>query len=216
MNTLFVSYPKCGRTWVRSLIYDYFVPRVDDQYESTWTHLGFGYEESKPPKCDNNVLLVRNIPDTLVSYYHDYIKRKDFDYPGDINQFVWDNVDHITEYYHRIDQLSFDLVISYEQLIADTVGTMMPVIEMLSKNRVYIPHVTKSVQRLEFKNMHKMEGRGQLPLVDIPHKNFRKVRRGVVGSAHDELDSKTYGKVLDKLAENSVDFDRKSIYNTLY
>ena len=134
MNTRVISYPKCGRTWLRMLIGYYFVTKYSlpeqDVLESkelmlrvglpalSFTHEDSDWNKTKKSipyhklsttkdhhKNDQIIFLHRDIKDTLVSSYFQATKR-DVQYEGTLSEFIRDDRFGVKKI-HRFNQLWF-------------------------------------------------------------------------------------------------------------
>ena len=203
----FISYPKCGRTWCRTIINEYAKRSKATPKEHVWTHIKFGNQKDPKSERNNgwlkkdatNILLKRNDLDTLVSLYHDQIKRV----PGvkrnyikkTIDDFVLDKSDHLLEFKKKSRELTYEYEFSYEKMIKDPFKTYLPVMEIVF-GKVDIDTFKEVIEFCHFDNLSKLEREGKIDMRGS--KLFRKTRKGKVGSHKEELQKETIVKLRKK------------------
>lgn len=203
----FISYPKCGRTWCRTIIDEYAKRSKATPKEHVWTHIKFGNQ--KDPKRERNdgwlkkdstnILLKRNDLDTLVSLYHDQIVRvtqvKTNYRKKTIDDFVLDKSDHLLEFKKKSREVNYDYEFSYEKMIKDPFKTFLPVMEIVF-GKVDIDMFKEVIEFCHFDNLSKLEREGKIDMRGS--KLFRKTRKGKVGSHKEELQKETIVKLRKK------------------
>ena len=206
----FISYPKSGRTWCRTIIEEYArrtgaTPKAHD-----WTHIGFGnvrkdrvdkgemWRKDKYPK----ILIKRDPLDLLVSLYHDQIKRvtsvrKNYSNKSGrtIDDYVLEKSDSIIEFREKSRGLKYEYEFSYEKMIKQPGKTFLPVMEMLFgkvDDKVY----REVIKFCHFDNLSKLERSGEIDMRGA--RDFYKTRKGKVGSHREELQKETISKLQKK------------------
>lgn len=207
-DILVISFPKCGRTWFRTILGKYF-----EKYYGIPFSLDFKYSKSNIPslifshslfflklyKTKKTVFLIRDPRDVVVSYYYHYSKRKNF-YSGTLHSFLrstWgiksiikynNNIYHYFQYNH-----DNTIIVRYEDLRKNTFFVMESILKQLN-----IPVDEKllreSIEFCEFSKMQKYEKENKfadkrLKAVDPKDTETFKVRKGKVGGYKQEMDS---------------------------
>ena len=203
-----ISYPKCGRTWCRTIIDEYARrSKATPPKKHVWTHIKFGNQADPKRESDNGwlkeghqlVLLKRNDLDTLVSLYHDQMKRvtqvkKNYKNKT-IDDFVMNKSDHLLEFKKKSRELKYDYEFSYEKMIKDPFNTFLPVMEMVF-GKVDIDKFKEVVEFCHFDNLSKLEREGKIDMRGST--KFYKTRKGKVGSHKEELQKDTIKKLQKK------------------
>ena len=207
-NIVFISYPKSGRTWIHKIFekYEEFSGSpVKQQSVVLRTHLGYGGNERTKLKeierldTPRHVLLTRNIPDTLVSFYHDEKVRKyRGGVKGTIDEFVLEYKSYIDDFYTKTEEYDWDYRFSYEDMQQNPYETILPFAKI-----IYGPIDTtalhKSIEFCNFSNLSRLERDNkedmQVSRVHRDH-DFFKTRKGQVGSAKEELKPETLKQLL--------------------
>ena len=202
-----ISYPKCGRTWCRTIVDEYARRSKDEPKKHVWSHIKFGNKKDLDEK-DNGwlkkdvtrVLLKRNDLDTLVSFYHDQMRRVPqvkIEYKNKtIDDYVLDKSDHLLEFKKKSRELTYDYEFSYEEMSKDPFNTFLPVMEMLF-DEVDIDKFKEVIEFCHFDNLSKLEREGKIDMrsnISI----FHKTRKGKVGSHKEELQKGTIRKLQKK------------------
>jgi len=206
-----ISYPKCGRTWLRMMVSTYCKTVDIKEPRGLYTHLNRGIggtgEDSRIQYLAENVdipriLLKRDPIDTLVSYYHDDMVRgkisKMVDVRGDINGYCRKYLSDVQSFYEDASKYYFSCEVRYEDLIEDTVHSLMPFLEVILPTRelpLCIDGLKHTVEECSFDTLHKLERDGAVDMKVQPahqKRGFYKTRKGKVGSAIEELDAETY------------------------
>lgn len=211
-----ISYPKCGRTWLR-FMYDRYIQEffnfpgqnifdMEEQltyyYSTNWTHIGCAPSERKmwhqvgaiDPNVFNNrtcVVMMRNIPDTLVSLYYHSQFRSEVQYKGSISDFIRDpmlGVLKICAYYEVVNNfldLQDVIKIRYEALHKNPKSVLTGLLKKL-KVEVNPNLVDKVIKEGSFDNMKALSQTKQykntwLDATDQNNAQSAKVRNGKVG-----------------------------------
>ena len=202
----FISYPKSGRTWCRTIINEYAKRSKTTPKKHVWTHIKFGNQndpEDKGQKWLNEdvtrVLLKRNDLDTLVSLYHDQMKRvssvrKNYKNKT-IDDYVLNKSDHLLRFKKKSRELKYDYEFSYEKMSKKPFETFLPVMEMVF-GEVDLDKFREVIEFCHFDNLSNLERDGKIDMRGS--KNFRKTRRGKVGSHKEELQKETIRKLQKK------------------
>jgi hypothetical protein len=214
-----VSHPKSGRTWLRVMLDELGI-------DADYTHAGprrKGYMHYKDLSTqlkrpyERILILTRDPRDAAVSGYHQMTRRshESHQFSGTMGEFLRDPRVGIEKAAHfnllwaefaagRTDAM----LVSYEDLKADTVGTMLSAARFFGSDPTRA-EVEAVVERNEFSRMQERERKGEFsktygrPLVprDMSDPTSFKVRRGKVGSYRDELSAEDRAYVDAKLAE---------------
>ena len=203
----FISYPKCGRTWCRTIIDEYAKrSRATPPKKHVWTHITFGNQKDPEDrgskwleKDATRILLKRNDLDALVSLYHDQMARVNgirSKYKNKtIDDYVINKSDHLMNFKKKSRELKYDYELSYEKMIKDPFTTFLPVMEMVF-GEVDLDKYKEVIEFCHFDNLSKLEREGKIDLRGS--KKFRKTRRGKVGSHKEELQKDTIKKLQKK------------------
>jgi hypothetical protein len=201
---LIISFPKSGRTWLRTLIGKYYELNFNIDF-TTETHLikpdkysiGFSHFIPEVNRHKKIVILVRDPKDTIVSYYHQISKREDL-FKGDISKFIRSKrfgIRKINKFLNTLFRIhqnnNNNLIISYEMLHEDTEGTLKKVLIMFGVP-INDKNIKKAVNFCKFENMQKMEKADKFINDRLKTKNKKdinnfKTRKGKVGSYKEEL-----------------------------
>ena len=202
----FISYPKCGRTWCRTIVDEYAKRSVTTPNKHVWTHITFGNQKDPEDKGSGwlkggvtRVLLKRNDSDALVSLYHDQMKRVPSvkgDYKNKtIDDYVLEKSDHLLAFKKKSRELKYDYEFSYEKMSKDPFNTFLPVMEMVF-GEVDLDKFREVVEFCHFDNLSKLEREGKINMRGS--KIFHKTRKGEVGSHKKELQKETIHKLNKK------------------
>ena len=196
----FISYPKCGRTWCRTIINEYAKrSKATPPKKHVWTHITFG--NVKDPEDRGNgwlkddatrILLKRNDLDALVSLYHDQMKRvvnvgKEYKNKT-IDDYVINKSDHLLRFKSKSRELTYDYELSYEKMSKNPFETFLPVMEIVF-GEVDLDKYKEAIEFCHFDNLSKLEREGKIDMRGS--KKFRKTRKGKVGSHKEELQRET-------------------------
>ena len=196
----FISYPKCGRTWCRTIINEYAKrSKATPPKKHVWTHIAFG--NVKDPEDRGNgwlkddatrILLKRNDLDALVSLYHDQMKRvvnvgKEYKNKT-IDDYVINKSDHLLRFKSKSRELTYDYELSYEKMSKNPFETFLPVMEIVF-GEVDLDKYKEAIEFCHFDNLSKLEREGKIDMRGS--KKFRKTRKGKVGSHKEELQRET-------------------------
>ena len=205
---VFISYPKSGRTWVNKIFEKYqefSKSSIKQENVVLRTHLGYGGKEipilKKIKQLDNPqyVLLTRDIPDTLVSFYHDEKVRKfRGGAKGTIDDFVLEYKPLIDEFYDKVSTYDFAYEFTYERMQILPMETILPFMNLVYGN-VDLLSLKKAVDYCHFSKLSILERQQKEDMaVSANHQqqDFFKTRKGQVGSAADELKPETLKQLL--------------------
>jgi hypothetical protein len=198
-----VSFPKSGRTWLRVILDDL-------KLSANYTHDGSGHsrvghiEELEPASeafaGKTVVFLYRDPRDTVVSGYFQATKRVNT-YTGSISDFIRDprhGVEKIVrfnmEWLERGPALGKFLPVTYEELRADTAGTLTRIIDFIGAERP-AEAIEAAVDEASFEKLKLKEASGELGArygkammpADSSDPQSYKVREGVVGGFRKHL-----------------------------
>ena len=206
----FISYPKCGRTWCRTIVEEYArragLPQPEARKDILWTHIRFGNQKDPGDKGQEwlkedavRILLKRNDLDALVSLYHDQMKRvinvgKEYK-NRTIDEYVLNKSDHLLRFKSKSRELTYDYEFSYEKMIKDPFNTFLPVMEIIF-GEVDLDKYRETIEFCHFDNLSKLEREGKIDMRGS--KKFRKTRKGKVGSHKEELQKDTINKLKKK------------------
>ena len=180
-----ISYPKCGRTWLRMLIGHYlqFKYNINAQHilnsnqlsyltpvlTHFFTHDGTGRWDKDIPTNKTQyatkkvILLRRGIHDILVSSYFQKTVRANC-FNGSLSEFIRSKqfgVQHVLRFYNIWEQNKHIpktfLSITYEQLHADTSNILVQVLNILEEPDICPVAVAKSVKECSFNKLHLAE-----------------------------------------------------------
>ena len=205
MKVIILSYPKSGRTWLKVLIEQYCNRCGVKKPSIAWSHIGHGMIPEYPPKnldCPT-VLLTRNYPDTLVSYFHDDSVRNKKKVSGKtIDEYVKDNLPDIKTFYDTVSKKNIFLTLEYEKMVDNTYPEVLPLFAFLFDDQVDVKCLRKAIDFCSFENLSAMERNKSIDMRVAPShmgKGFYKTRKGQIGSAEEELKPKTLQFLKDNL-----------------
>ena len=196
----FVSYPKCGRTWCRTIINEYAKrSKATPPKKHVWTHITFGNQKDPEDRGSKwlqegvtRILLKRNDLDTLVSLYHDQMARVNgmrSRYKNkSIDDYVIDKSDHLVRFKKASRELTYDCEFSYEKMIKDPFETFLPVMKIVF-GEVDLDTYREVIKFCHFDNLSKLEREGKIDMRGS--KKYHKTRKGKVGSHKEELQRET-------------------------
>ena len=207
-NVVLISYPKSGRTWIHKIFEKYEMfsgAKIKQSSRVLRTHLGYGGNETRKQsqiakiESPEYVLLTRDKPDTLVSFYHDEKVRKfRGGVSGTIDEFALEYKPLIDKFYDEVSDYNFAYVFSYEDMQQTPVETVLPFAEIIY-GEVDVDALKRAVEFCNFANLSKLErGSKEDMQVTVHHQNqnFYKTRKGQVGSAQEELKPETLKQLL--------------------
>ncbi len=203
---LFVSFPKTGRTWVRSFLAKYVeliygIPfNIELQLPNNLPQISFSHivYSTITAKKASVVVLLRNPLDTLVSYYHERSKRqKKNNFKRSLSNFIrsrW-GVSRLVHFLNNIIRYTKNhpevYFITYEDMHHDLTKEMT---KLLSFLKIHLNHeaLETSVEFCGFTNMQNLEKQGKFDnwrLQPFNNQNVDsfKVRKGKVGGYKEEL-----------------------------
>ncbi len=204
-DTIVVSYPKSGRTWLR-VMFDYLNIHLKfDHFLNTADKKMINYENrtigGKAFFSKKIIFLIRDPRDVVVSSYFQSSKREQV-YQGSIGDYIRSlefGIHRILDYQttwlvNKAVSKDF-FVVRYEDLIQDTVASLEKIVEFLEIKKISRRKLKRTIELFQFENMQHFEKIGLLgvrygnrlrPLGDKSQEAF-KVRRGVVGGYKDYL-----------------------------
>ena len=211
-----ISYPKCGRTWLRQIETKYCDIASQKKLKSIYTHINHGIGSTgEEPRIDYlkrhpdipKFLLTRDPADTLVSYYHDDRvrgKNEKLESTRDgIDVYCQKNLPHLMAFYNAASEYEFSYTLCYEDMLTDGFLTLLPMFEIIYKD---LDHdaLRQAIQDCEFDKLSKQERSGAVDMrVDAAHRNlgFYKTRKGKAGSAKEELKVETLEWIEEQLSQ---------------
>jgi hypothetical protein len=132
----------------------------------------------------NNIFLMRDPRDVVVSYYHYRLEE-------DMHSFVRDEVNGIPKIVAFMNVWSKILrknknylIITYEDMIKNTEAALCQILEHMEA-KVDREAVSSAVEDCSLELMREWDAK------DCPHQKVRRVRKGIVGGYKEELDQKT-------------------------
>lgn len=220
-----VSYPKSGRTWLRTMFSELGA-------QVTFTHLDTGHnysawgklpENLKKPSVDANrvIFLYRDPRDTVVSYFYETTIRQKPDRwraikfwlggrnaPQKMRDLVRSRrfgIEKVIHFNLLCAEHLNALPVSYEELSSDTLPAMKRILSFMDF-QVSDERLAEVVANNSFSKMHEREAtggyaRGGLQPRDVSNPNSYKVRKGKVGGWEEEMDDETKDFVGKKLNE---------------
>jgi hypothetical protein len=175
----FVSYPKSGRTWVR-----YVFVQLGLAQHLGIHHDGFELDNArKPPhdfslerrlrryrRIDRLVFLDRDPRDVMVSLYFEVTQRLQdrFRWEGDISTFLRDpyfgaeSLHRFREVWHEVVRRRGFVEVTYEEMHADSVGTMAKMIEYYGFE-VPVSEIERALAASTFEKMRAVEVSNEFP-----------------------------------------------------
>lgn len=187
----FVSYPKCGRTWLRVLIGQSFIESRElsgvnpidyatlKEIDSTFpkisvTHAGrpawLPPEQIDIPEriFGNKVLLlVRDPRDVVVSLYY-HMKHRNNSYDGSLKDFLYQkngSIDSIIKYYNLFisnkERFEKLTIVKYEDLLSQPLQALKTVTNFLFEKEIDDQHLKKAIEFGAFEKMKKRESTSQ-------------------------------------------------------
>lgn len=206
-----VSYPKCGRTWFRTIISQYEKLSKSKAKEYKFTHLGFGLDSNNDvlkeilSKGEDRLLIniSRDPLDVLVSYYDDTLKRgkgkeKKQVKENTIDQFCIEQTERYLEFSEIIKQFDFDYSMTYEGMKKNTLKQILPAFEILF-DKVDIDKLEAAIEFCQFDNLSELERAGKIDMRSNRVKGYFKTRKGKIGSHKEELKPETIKAIRKKL-----------------
>ena len=215
-----VSYPKCGRTWLRQMDKEYAALTCGKETKSLYTHLNYGiggggefpriaYLRDHPntPKF----MLTRDPADTLVSYYHDDMVRGDEKkmegVVGDIDAYCKKHLPTLMEFYNAASEFDYIYTLGYEDMLEDTIGTLLPMFKIIYKETLNLEALETAIETCKFETLAKLERAGKVDMrvsKNYQNKGFFKTRKGKAGSAVEELKPETLEWIQEQLAHDAI------------
>ena len=218
-NTTVISFPKCGRTWLKVVVGKYLQLKTNKTLDFLdfnrlannklhFTHDGSSWSDGKPLPSENYkdahvIMLTRNPYDAFVSYYNHVVHRDNL-YDGTISSLITDTLDPIGNYqrlYQRWENnkyipLSYT-IISYEDMHTDPVKTIGKVINILTGS-IDIDVLKEAIEFGKFDNMKKLEQSKSVTKDSLAYKGdarAMKVRSGKVDGYKEHLSDKDIKKI---------------------
>lgn len=208
VDTIVISYPKSGRTWLRVML-DYL--GIELHYDHDIANLAYHptrdygeFEVDRNTYGDKRViLLVRDPRDTVVSSYFHAVKRQQV-FEGSLSEYIRSpkfGIRKILQFQSTWikskDIPKGFLVVRYRDMHNDTMKILNAILRFLEVDTIGRRRLKSAVELFRFDNMQAFErtglfrlryGRRLKPLgKDNADPNALKVRRGVVGGYVDYL-----------------------------
>lgn len=203
------SYPKSGRTWLRTILAKYLELQFGEPFnielhntnnpkipKIAFSHILFNVNMYRNKK---SIFLFRDPRDVVVSYYH-HLKKREKKFDGDISHFIRNKrygFKRIIFFMNKIlkkKENTKSLLVSYESLKKSTYSEIRRILLFLDLT-ISEKKLIESIRFSDFKNMKKMEmsekfNNGRLKPLDKKDSNSYKVRKGKIGSYKEELSNK--------------------------
>lgn len=225
LTTLIVSFPKSGRTWLRVML---DAAGIDAAYK----HLGWGHQGARPaselrieldPRFRRTVALFRDPRDTVVSGYYQATQRLK-NYEGPISAFIREpghGLEKVMAFNLGLARLCSGradcLMLTYEQLLADTAGELHRVTTFLGHELdparaalIAADNTFDKMQARERAGDYEEYGAAFALRADAPPSAL-KVRQGIAGGYLDELPAPDIAYV-DSLLAHERYFERMAGY----
>lgn len=221
-RTLVLSYPKSGRTWLRTMLDDLGVRARYDHAEANALYSAekaFVPDTVDPSDIPERkvVLLLRDPRDILVSSYFEATKRQRV-FSGTLSAFIRHpefGIEPLLRFQGKwkraAEQSDRFLVARYEELLHDGVGTLGRIVSFVDQRHIPAQRIESTLKAFSFDRMKSMEKAGllrvfygkKLKAADPGDTDSYKVRRGGAGgyatyfSAEDTKYCRTWMKKLD-------------------
>jgi len=186
-----ISFPKSGRTWLRTIINNYYSRKynkpmslglIDCNIRNllnkripcvNFTHFGAHSKSGILPDLTilsgrKVILLVRDPRDVVVSYYFQCVKR-DRIFQGGISDFIRHDdfgfehiIDFMNHIYNSKNIASSFLMVRYEDIMQDAYAVSIGILEFIDSSEVNISKLKEAIEFSRFENMKKMEEKGSL------------------------------------------------------
>ncbi|MFP4401624.1 MAG: sulfotransferase domain-containing protein [Candidatus Nanoarchaeia archaeon] len=217
-DILVLSFPKCGRTWIRVLLAKYFSEKNNVSFELNITKMGgpsilFSHDQKVINRFKNKkiIFLFRDPRDTIVSFYHHCFHREET-FSGSIDDFVLSplsGTDFILHYYNSLWSKyknypkHLKLGFFYENLRKNTFNEMKQFLEFIGEE-IDEKALLKAIEYSSFDKLKKSERDGSIKAKTIlgskkKEENAYKVRKGKVGGYREELSAKSIAHVEKKI-----------------
>lgn len=225
-----VSYPKCGRTWLRYLLANYIVDAYDTSMESRLyrmasdrfpsimaTHDGKMVTSVTASKTRYEgrkvIFLVRDPRDVLVSHYH-HKKDRNNSFDEGLASFahhptlgIENIIEYLNKWYEEQSVPEDFLLVRYEDMKEDIERDARRVLSFLGED-VDDDALQDAIEASRFSNMKQAEEEGGAELSGLSSSDDgdgRKVRKGVKHGYVDEMDESTLTYVDDCVRESLND-----------
>jgi hypothetical protein len=202
IDAFILSFPKCGRTWVRLMIgqaiashfniptenpldlyglsADPRVPKINIRHEGDpGESQGRDLSTSRAEFRDKTVIvLVRDPRDVVVSqFFHSKNRTKNF--TGDISEFLRHSIgslDSLLTYYNiwgdEFGKLNRGLLVHYEDLIVDSAVGLRRILDHVGLGQIDQATVESAAEFASFQNMRRMEEANALGSSKLSSKNL--------------------------------------------
>ena len=214
-KNMVISYPKCGRTWLRVamgflLCEKWGIPKKDmlsNKINNRSRYPYFYHDKSKGRIVQGTdkkrfakskvILLVRNPFDVMVSYYHDMHAP----YMGSISDFIKNDhygIKNLLKLYNtwhknRTDAKKF-MVLKYEDMHHDMGSVLKKVFDFFDFEQPSEEDLSRAIKFSSFDNMKKLENKGyfnnSISMSVDKKKGKRRTRKGKVNGYRDYLSEK--------------------------
>ena len=181
-----VSYPKCGRTWLRALIGTYlsmkynlpekkileteFMSSKAGLLTTSFTHDNSSWMDLNSPAKQKTqyankkiILLNRNLKDVLISAYFQAVKREGV-FSGTISEFIRDKkfgaltiILFYSEWYDQKHVPKKYIHISYEELHNNTRKVLSKVLNFMGESKIDENNIIQAIDYCSFNNLKKAE-----------------------------------------------------------
>ncbi len=216
-DTLLVSYPKSGNTWLRFLLAELLYPNANVDFASIDQVIPDIYKTShrtiervEQPRFmkshepldvryRNVIYVVRNPSDVVVSYYHYKLLRKAFDESYSIDLFAEEFIngrletfgswgDHVGGWLGARRECSRFLLLRYEDMLKDPFGQLEKITTYLDV-RASADELARAVERCSLARLKRSEKASGAVWKTLDHSRADKsfIREGKPGSGKKEL-----------------------------
>ncbi len=205
--TIVVSFPKCGRTWLRFIFAELDLPfRIGFSHAKSdlknWIHCKTFYKKKEVFEQEKKlILLIREPKDIVVSYYF-HISHRDKIFSGSFMEFIKNEylgIKKIMSFYEACifytKQYNQILIVEYENLVKDTYSEVSRILAFLEVEKDS-EKIKAAIEATRFNNLQKRERENffkettknkNLTPTKIHDINSYKVRRGKIGGYIDYL-----------------------------
>ncbi len=205
-DTVLVSYPKSGRTWIRVVLdylgidinYDHDAAAIAYHPKKDYSDLNIDENKYEDKKV---ILLIRDPRDVVVSSYFHAVYRQNV-FNGSISDFIRSKkfgihkiIDFQKKWISSADIPQDFICFKYEDLKEQPVDCFKTLIDFIDDKKIPEKKIRKTVNLFSFQNMKKYEEKGIFRLrygrilkpADNSNNNSYKVRKGKAGAYKDYL-----------------------------
>ncbi len=233
-----MSYPKCGRTWLRVILGMYFKLKYDihdiephelNKFWKKTKKIPFIYVShggrpawQKPseitlPKYLQNkkvVLLIRDPRDVTVSLFY-HMKYRNMVFDGDISEFIRgaggieSTIRYFNMYLENSKQIKELYIIKYEDLRNRTKTSLVNLLSFLGEYDIDIRAIEDSIEYAKFNNMKARESSSQIDSnANDPLKTFNKDDKRAF-----KVRKGIVGNYINEFNDKDLNFVNESMYN---